>query len=138
MKIWGAILMISVAIMSVEGMMSSNFSGSVFTFPDLHLGCNSTAVEAVQPFHENVEHAINTVVSQAPETGTFHSTHQEQKGGVSVEVEADCSSATTRCSDCLRTVSDGLLHFCEAHLIGVGRVPANDGCSLRYQAYGNF
>lgn len=138
MKIWGAILMISVAIMGVEGMVNSNFYGSVFTFQDLHLGCNSTLVDAAQPFHENVEQAINTVLSQAPETGTFHTTHQEQKGGVTVEVEADCSSNTTRCSNCLHTVSDGLLHFCVAHLFGVGKVPANDGCSLRYQAHGNF
>ncbi|GLJ29425.1 hypothetical protein SUGI_0580110 [Cryptomeria japonica] len=92
----------------------------------------------VQPFHDNVEHAINTVISTAPESGTFHSTQREQKGGVRVDVEANCASKTTRCSECLRHVSEGLLHFCEARLIGQGRIPSNDGCSLTYQASANY
>eukprot|EP01018_Ginkgo_biloba_P001303 Gb_29285 [translate_table: standard] len=129
---------------SVEGIYSSNSNNNnnnnngLFTFPDPHFGCDSSLVEQVQPFHQNVEHAINTVVSTAPQNGTFHATHHEQTGGVSVDVEANCASTTTRCSDCLHAVSDGLLHFCEARLVGVGRIPSNDGCSIRYEAYGSF
>eukprot|EP00252_Welwitschia_mirabilis_P015646 TRINITY_DN34588_c0_g1_i1.p1 TRINITY_DN34588_c0_g1~~TRINITY_DN34588_c0_g1_i1.p1 ORF type:complete len:144 (-),score=21.67 TRINITY_DN34588_c0_g1_i1:136-567(-) len=110
----------------------------IFGYPDPHYGCDSAWVEEAEPFKKNVEHAVDGVVSKAPQRGRFQTTKQEQEGGVSVEVEAECLSETTRCSECLRSISNGLLHFCDARLVGFGRIPSSDGCSLRYRAYGSF